>query len=142
MIQNIIFTRKTPCFWYNFLYLFKWVWILHHLDTMLQLIHCNTCWYIATLLAACNVQWYKTSFLPVKHHVFDTISCIFSSECGAYIILIQFYSLIQCNTCRYNASFSYTLYRSLNQIIFLPAKQRVFDTISCRFSTEWQRYMK
>ena len=42
--------------------------------------NCATAWYNATLSVVCNVQWYKTSFLPAKHHVFDTISCIFSSE--------------------------------------------------------------
>ena len=67
--------------------------------------NCATAWYNATLSVACNVHWYKTSFLPAKYHVFDTISCIFSSECGAYDKLIQFYSLIHCNTFSYNASF-------------------------------------
>ena len=64
------------------------------------------------------------------------------TECGAYIKLIQCYSLIQCNTCQYNVAFPNTLYRSHNQIVFLPAKHTVFRTILGRFSTEWQQYNK
>ena len=119
MMQNIIFTRKTQCFWYNFLYLFKWVWILHHLNTILQLIHCNTWWYIATLLVVCNVQWYKPSFLPAKYHVFDTISCIFLSECGSYDKLIQFYRNRWCNSC-------FLVYYSANRLRIISIRSALF----------------
>ena len=104
--------------------------------------NCATAWYNATLSVACNVHWYKTSFLPAKYHVFDTISCIFSSECGAYDKLIQFYSLIHCNTWWYIATLPNTLYRSLNKIAVLPAKYMVFRTILGRFSTECGSYDK
>jgi len=62
--------------------------------------------------------------------------------CGAYNKLIQFYSLIHCNTCQYNVAFPNTLYRSHNQIVFFPAKHTVFRTILGRFSTECGMYDK
>ena len=62
--------------------------------------------------------------------------------CGAYNKLIQCYSLIQCNTCQYNVAFPNTLYRSHNQIVFLPAKHTVFRTILGRFSSECGAYNK
>ena len=77
-------------------------------DKLIQfysLIHCNTWWYIATLPNTLYRSLNQIAVLPAKYMVFRTILCRFSSECGAYDKLIQFYSLIQCNTYSYNASF-------------------------------------
>ena len=74
-----------------------------------------------------------------KHRISFEIRCFL---CGAYIMLIQCYSLIQCNTCQYNVAFPDTLYRSHNQIVFLPAKHTVFRTILGRFSMECGAYNK
>ena len=57
-------------------------------------------------------------------------------------MLIQCYSLIQCNTCRYNAPFPNTLYRSHNQIVFLHANSPFLIQTGVRVPTEWQWYMK
>ena len=70
-----------------------------------------------------------------KLAVFDTILGSNSARCGAYDKLIQFYSLIHCNTWWYIATLPNTLYRSLNQIVVLPAKYMVFRTILCQFSS-------
>ena len=88
------------------------------------------------------------SFNHTKYHftrkpaVFDAILGSSPARCGAYNKLIQCYSLIHCNTCQYNVAFPNTLYRSHNQIVFLPAKHTVFRTILGRFSTECGAYNK
>ena len=107
-----------------------------------SLIQCNTCRYNAPFPNTLYRSHNQFVFLPAKHTVFRTILGRFSTECGAYNKLIQCYSLIQCNTCQYNVAFPNTLYRSHNQIVFLPAKHTVFRTILGRFSTEWQQYNK
>ena len=70
-----------------------------------SVIHCNTFSYIAPLPHTLYRSLNQFALLPAKHTVFRTILGRFSSECGAYDKLIQFYSLIQCNTCSYNVSF-------------------------------------
>ena len=94
-----------------------------------SLIQCNTWQYNVAFPNTLYRSHNQIIFLPAKHTVFRTILGRFSTECGAYNKLIQFYSLIQCNTCRYNAPFPDTLYRSHNQIAFLPEKYTVFRTI-------------
>ena len=104
-----------------------------------SLIQCNTWQYNVAFPNTLYRSHNQIVFLPAKHTVFRTILPRFSSECGAYNKLIQFYSLIHCNTWQYNVAFPNTLYRSHNQIVFLPAKHTVFRTILGRFSTEWAK---
>ena len=82
----------------------------------------------------------QSIFLPANSPFLIQTEVRVPTECGAYIKLIQCYSLIHCNTCQYNLAFPNTLYRSHNQIVFLPAKHTVFRTILGQFSTEWQQY--
>ena len=104
------------------------MWSVHQVDTirhdtMVQ--HLNTMqqpWIHSKFPA------HKAPLLPAKYQFLIQTGVRIPTECGAYIMLIQCSGLIQCNTCRYNAPFPNTLYRSLNQIAFLPAKHTVFRT--------------
>ena len=70
------------------------------------------------------------SFNHTKHHftrklaVFDTILGSSPARCGAYSKLIQFYSLIQCNTWRYNASFFKVCIVQPHKVSFYPQTRR------------------
>ena len=107
-----------------------------------SIIQCNTWQYNVALPNTLYRSHNKIVFLPAKHKVFRTFLAPSWSECGAYNKLIQFYSVIQCNTWQYNVAFPNTLYRSHNQIVFFPAKHTVFRTILGRFSTECGAYNK
>ena len=77
-------------------------------DKLIQfysLIHCNTYSYNASFFKVCIVQPHKASFYPQTRRFLIQTEVWIPSECGAYDKLIQFYSLIQCNTYWYIASF-------------------------------------
>ena len=70
------------------------------------------------------------SFNHTKHHftrkltVFDTILGSSPARCGSYIMLIQFYSVIQCNTFSYNASFFKVCIVQPHKASFYPQTHR------------------
>ena len=70
------------------------------------------------------------SFIHTMHHftrklaVFDTILGSSPARCGTYIKLIQFYSLIHCNTNSYNASFFKVCIVQPHKASFYPQTRR------------------
>ena len=89
-----------------------------------SLIHCNTYQYNVAYPNTLYRSHNKIAFLPAKHTVFRTILGRFSTECGAYIMLIQCYSLIQCNTYSYNASFFKVCIVQPHKVSFYPQTRR------------------
>ena len=131
--------RKAPDFFRNPVF---FMWSLQQVDTMLQL---NTLQHLhlqCIILQSLYRSTTQSIILPANSPFLIQTEVRVPTECGAYNKLIQCYSLIQCNTCQYNVAFPNTLYRSHDQIVFLPAKHTVFRTISGRFSSEWQQYNK
>ena len=115
---------------------------LQQVDTMLQF---NTMQHLqiqCIILQSLYRSTTQSIILPANLPFLIQTEVRVSTECGAYNKLIQFYSVIHCNTYQYNVAFPNTLYRSHNQIVFLPAKHTVFRTILGRFSTECGMYNK
>ena len=78
------------------------------------------------MVAEVRYFWYVRPGQPLSRHKKCTTTLLRGRTyvCGAYIMLIQFYSLIQCNTYSYNATFFKVCIVQPQKVSFYPQTRR------------------